>query len=108
MQKPLLHSVGKKDGHEFEEEGNYQGALANFDDLHTVNRLGRQEVTLNQCMEIFKGSCNARVLQAGHDTLPEHGKGMFISFGTSIFYSSPNLMRQYGVHLPEYFRLEYY
>lgn len=40
-----------------------------------VQSIQNQKVTLIYCQNIFKGSRNSKIVQAGHDMLPQHGAG---------------------------------
>ncbi|KAL3229950.1 ATP-dependent helicase SGS1 [Nakaseomyces bracarensis] len=44
-----------------------------------VNTIQNDRVTMIYCQNVFKGSRNSKIVQAGHDLLPQHGAGKDLS-----------------------------
>ncbi|CCC70998.1 hypothetical protein NCAS_0G01110 [Naumovozyma castellii] len=46
--------------------------------IELVESVQSEQVTMIYCQDIFKGSRNAKIVQAGHDTISQHGAGKYL------------------------------
>lgn len=46
--------------------------------IEIIQELGESNVTINQCIDIYRGSKSGKILDQGHDSLNAYGKGIII------------------------------